>query len=56
MSGAGRQLDTLILSQRGVRVLDRGRTPDRNRLSPFWAAVGALVVLAAVALWFLLFR
>ena len=37
-------LEPLLVTQRGVGVLDRSRDP-RNAISPFWAAVGAILAL-----------
>ncbi len=51
------QMDPLFLSRKGVRAFDRGRRSDPNQLSPFWAAVGLILVsLAAIATWLVLFR
>ena len=37
-------LEPLLVTQRGVGVLDRSRDL-RNAISPFWAAVGAIIAL-----------
>jgi hypothetical protein len=37
-------LEPLLVTRRGVGVLDRSRDP-RNAVNPFWAAVGAIVAL-----------
>ena len=47
-------MDPLLLTQKGVRMLDRGRDPSAHRMSPFWTAVTAvLLTLVVLALWLL---
>ena len=45
----GPKMDSLLLSQKGVKALDRSPTTHGPRISPFWAAVGAVILLALAA-------
>ena len=53
----GSQMDPILLSQKGVNALDRDPQTHGPQISPFWAAVGAIIMLAVAAgIVLLLFR
>jgi len=50
----GSQMDPILFSQKGVHALDEGPGTHGPRLSLFWAAVGAVILLAVAGIAFLL--